>query len=303
MFIPKDKNLWKYEKKLENILETEDEFFSERQPIKKNFIGTNKNFKKGDHIPCLLLKSKKKENSNKFLFYFHGNAEDIFNCVATLEIIKNILPYHVISIEYPGYSLYYEDKSSDTIEVDSLLVFDFFVNALEVNPKDIAIIGRSIGSGPGVYLTANRNPAALVLISPFKSVRDTAEHILGSLKFLVSDRFINIKVIKDVTCPLLLIHGQADKLIPFQHSVDLSKNTGGPFDLILPENMDHNNWLLYDDFIDPLCAFFKRFNLLNKNDKSEIFIPDELFEIPDYILKTVANGNEKDYISLIMKLK
>lgn len=44
------------------------------------------------HIPCLVQESKKYINSNKYLFYFHGNAEDIFNSTHNLEILRNSLP-------------------------------------------------------------------------------------------------------------------------------------------------------------------------------------------------------------------
>ena len=44
------------------------------------------------HIPCLLQKSKKKSESNKFIFYFHGNAEDIFNSTSNLDLLRNSLP-------------------------------------------------------------------------------------------------------------------------------------------------------------------------------------------------------------------
>jgi len=44
------------------------------------------------HIPCLVQKSKRKYDSNKYLFYFHGNAEDIFNSTGNLEMIRNTLP-------------------------------------------------------------------------------------------------------------------------------------------------------------------------------------------------------------------
>ena len=40
------------------------------------------------HIPCLLQKVKPKNQSNKFLFYFHGNAEDIFNSTSNLDILR-----------------------------------------------------------------------------------------------------------------------------------------------------------------------------------------------------------------------
>ena len=44
------------------------------------------------HIPCLLQLSKRKPESNKYLFYFHGNAEDIFNSTSNLEVLRNSLP-------------------------------------------------------------------------------------------------------------------------------------------------------------------------------------------------------------------
>jgi hypothetical protein len=44
------------------------------------------------HIPCLLQMSRKKPDTNKFMFYFHGNAEDIFNSTSNLELIRNSLP-------------------------------------------------------------------------------------------------------------------------------------------------------------------------------------------------------------------
>jgi acetyl esterase/lipase len=62
------------------------------------------------------------------------------------------------------------------------------VKELGVNPKDIVICGRSIGTGPAVFLSANRDPGALILISPFKSIQDTAKTILGMFNFLVADR-------------------------------------------------------------------------------------------------------------------
>jgi hypothetical protein len=47
------------------------------------------------HIPCLLQYSRKKPDTNKFLFYFHGNAEDIFNSTSNLEVLRNSLPVRI----------------------------------------------------------------------------------------------------------------------------------------------------------------------------------------------------------------
>jgi len=47
------------------------------------------------HIPCYYQRSKKKSNTNKYLFYFHGNAEDIFNLSSNFESLANAMPVNI----------------------------------------------------------------------------------------------------------------------------------------------------------------------------------------------------------------
>jgi len=63
-------------------------------------------------------------------------------------------------------------------------------------------------------VAAERNPCALLLMSPFKSIRDIIREQAGDLlQYLVNDRFRNIDVIPQVKCPTFLVHGQRDQLI------------------------------------------------------------------------------------------
>jgi len=121
-------------------------------------------------------------------------------------------------------------------------------------------------------------------------------------KFLVADRFRNIDIIENVTCPLLIIHGQKDKLIPYKHSIELSKNAGGPYELILPEDMDHNDFSMYDDFLDPICDFFKRLNLMNENSKTKITFPKEIFDIPEELMQEKEIKQTDSVSKLIRKI-
>ena len=62
------------------------------------FIPKTKKDGKLFHIPCLIQESKRKVDSNKFIFYFHGNAEDIFNSTSNLELLRNSLPVNYLFI-------------------------------------------------------------------------------------------------------------------------------------------------------------------------------------------------------------
>lgn len=81
-----------------------------------------------------------------------------------------------------------------------------------------------------------RKPAALVLVSAFKSLSYLVESMFGKVaSYFLSDRFKNAEVIKLVNCPILLIHGKKDGLVPCQHSQVLFRNAGGPCSLMLSE--------------------------------------------------------------------
>ncbi len=101
-----------------------------------------------------------------------------------------------------------------------------------------------------------------------------------------------------VTCPALFIHGQKDTLINFSHSVELSRKCNSPFELILPEEMDHNNFDIIEDFIEPVSSFLFRHNLLTNKDieTKKIKLNEELFNIPEYISKSSRN----DYVTGIL---
>jgi hypothetical protein len=142
------------------------------------------------HIPCLFLPTYFKKISKNFLIFFHGNAEDIFLAREMGDKLRFNLTTNVLIVEYPGYSIYKEDKSSDRVLDDAVFVYDYLVDTLKIDADYVYVLGRSIGTGPSVYLCSKRKPSALILMSPFTSVRAVAENLVGNLlKFMVSERY------------------------------------------------------------------------------------------------------------------
>lgn len=257
------------------------------------------------YIPVMFHNCRKTVDSNKYLIYFHGNAEDIFNSNYTVDLTRTVLPYNSLSVEYPGYSVYNGEKSSKTIETDSLIVYDFLVNEVGILEEDIVICGRSIGSGPSIFLCSQRKPGGLILISPFTSIGEVVKNIVGFMKFIIKDRFQNINLIENVLCPILFIHGQKDDIVPFNHSIELSKKCKCPYEIILPDEMDHNEIHIYDDFLEPVTSFLQRHNLLEINNdinkgNNEIKIQEEVIDkklsLNDKLEKyNTLNSNEKKF--------
>jgi pimeloyl-ACP methyl ester carboxylesterase len=153
------------------------------------------------------------------LLFFHGNAEDLGIAYDILNEMRNCLKVSIFAMEYPGYGLYKSQIDADRLLTDAMYVYDYIVQTLGVSQKDIIIFGRSIGSSPATYVARNRNPAALILMSPFKSIKELARDLVGwFLSLAIAERFRNIDLIKEVSCPIFIIHGQRDRLIPYSHS-------------------------------------------------------------------------------------
>src|SRR5690242_15966005 len=125
-------------------------------------------------------------------------------------------------MEYPGYSLYIGSPDANTILEDAVTVYQYITNEAGIHEANIILFGRSIGSGPATHLAAKFKPSALVLMSPYTSIKAVVKSLAGTLvKSLVAERFRNIDEIKKVKSPVLFIHGMADTLIPKEHSLEL----------------------------------------------------------------------------------
>ena len=110
-------------------------------------------------------------------------------------------------MEFPGYSIYDGSPSASEIEKDSLRVVEYLRGAGYLDEHFI-IMGRSIGSGPALYLTQKFDFGALVLISPFASLKEIVKDLYGTIpSWLLSSRFDNIQRAKEVRCPCFIVHG------------------------------------------------------------------------------------------------
>ena len=160
-------------------------------------------------------------NPHYHILYFHGNAEDAPRSMESVKNLADRLSSYVYVVEYPGYSVYNSQSPSvDRVIQDAETVYRWLIKT--VQPKHIIIVGLSIGTGPASHLA--QNPVALtVLLAPFTSICDLVYERVGMLSWLVKDSFCNRLCLEKTRCPVLLVHGISDTLIPYTHSETLAK--------------------------------------------------------------------------------
>lgn len=103
---------------------------------------------------------------------------------------------NVISMEYSGYSIYKGKTDSKIIKEDSEYVYNYVINKLGFKQQNVIVMGRSIGTGIALELMQKINPGALVLISPFLSIKSLASEFVGFFgQLLAKETYNNRKTI------------------------------------------------------------------------------------------------------------
>ncbi len=158
------------------------------------------------------------ETGKPTIVYFHGNGADwVSSVVATDRLVPN--GYGVLAAEYRGYRGNPGTPSEEGLYRDGRAAIAYLARQ-GVAEDEIVLIGNSIGSGVATQLAAEIAPRALVLISPFASLRRLVGEKMRWFPtgLLLRHHYENDEKIGSVAAPVLLLHGDADTLIPHAHS-------------------------------------------------------------------------------------
>jgi uncharacterized protein len=211
-------------------------------------------------------------DATRAILYFHGNAGDLSGWQFVAE---DLLPsgLSVFIIDYRGYGKSSGKISERGFYADAESALLFLVEEKGIDPNSIIVYGRSIGSGVAVEMAARKKLAGVVLESPYDSLASLANEKLPFFfpSLYLRSKFDNQKKLDKIACPVVLIHGTDDSLIPVTHSSRLYKNVKGKKLLVLIDKGQHNDlhsFVEYKKFISetmPLFFFKKQGYTLYEN--------------------------------------
>lgn len=171
------------------------------------------------------------------LLVSHGNAEDLGDDRYWLEDLRRA-GFSVFAYDYQGYGTSEGTPSERHSYQDVQAAYDYLAVNLKTAPDNIIIFGRSVGSGPAVHLAARRPAAGLILQSPFVS----AFRVLTRVPLFPFDKFPNYKDIRHVHCPVLIMHGNQDRVIGTWHGKKLFELANEPKSFLWVDGADHNDF-------------------------------------------------------------
>jgi uncharacterized protein len=189
--------------------------------------------------------------------YFHGNGGHIgYRTERLQQFARN--RYGVLMAEYRGYGGNPGTPSESGLDADGAAALDF-LGGEGIGPNRIVIYGESLGSGVAVSLAAERDVAGLILEAPFTSVAEVAQYHYSFIpaSALVRDRFDSMARISDVKAPILVLHGERDRVIPLRFGRALFDAAPDPKELWLSREAGHEDLVRYGAF-EAILDFLRR---------------------------------------------
>lgn len=148
--------------------------------------------------------------------FAHGNYELIDDWYEAMSDLA-ARGINALAVEYPGYGHSQGSPTRESIREGFALAYDWLVGARGVDGARVVAWGRSIGGGAASDLALDRPVGALVLQSSFSSSMRMAREMFAP-GFLVKDRWDNARVVSEFTGPVLILHGESDEVISFEHA-------------------------------------------------------------------------------------
>lgn len=201
-----------------------------------------------------------KENAPTIL-YLHGNSGTISRRSNRFKHIFNsgFGLYVPVYRGYPGS----EGSPTETNVISDAI--EHFDRAKEFSDT-VVVLGESLGSGIAVAVGTEREVPAIILEAPYTAIVDvaSAQYPLLPVPYMMKDTFLTRERIKFVTEPVLVVHGDADSLIPVRHGRRIYELANEPKEIQIIEGATHGN--LWDNGLwDSVTSFLIRQSIYSEN--------------------------------------
>lgn len=210
---------------------------------KKTFNGTRFYYKQG--------------NNETVIIHYHGNAGSTCDRSFTRPMFEQF-DASIIYVEYAGYSNDTVRPSKKRILKDVKNIHNF---VMQENYTNIIVYGQSLGSAAASYQAYLGNVNHLILVTPFSTLQELAQSMfkIYPASLILTEKFDNIKWLKEYENNLIIIHGDKDKIIPPKFSKILyNKVSNKNKEFVLIQGSGHNDIWRHSEFQQTLTSFLDK---------------------------------------------
>jgi uncharacterized protein len=185
------------------------------------------------------------QDRGRTVLVLNGNAGDRSDRAPLADALAGN-GFSVLLFDYRGYGGNPGHPSETGLAADARAARAYLAGRPDARPDSIVYFGESLGAAVAIRLAVEHPPAALVLRSPFTSLADVGRLHFPFLpvRWLLKDRYDAIGRIGSVRCPLLVVAGGADGIVPARQSRQLYDAASQPKRYVEIPGAGHNDWAL-----------------------------------------------------------
>jgi fermentation-respiration switch protein FrsA (DUF1100 family) len=173
------------------------------------------------------------------VLFFHGNGGEIAGRHERFAFLQ-AQGLGVMFVSYRGYGASTGTISEQGLVTDALAAYDV-LRGKGVAADSIMLLGESLGTGVAIQLAAQRPVAAIALEAPYTATVDIAADVYWWLpvRWLMKDQFRSRDYIGQIKVPLLIQHGDADRVVPVAQGRALFDMANEPKQLVIIPDAGH----------------------------------------------------------------
>jgi pimeloyl-ACP methyl ester carboxylesterase len=191
------------------------------------------------------------------LLYVHGNGGSL---ATRSERIRKYMAhgYGIVMMTYRGFGGSTGVPNERANVSDAKEVYEA-LRASGIPASEIVVYGESLGTGVAIQLAAEKEVAGLILDAPYTSIVDLASLHYPHLpaRWLMTDRYESLSAAGGVTAPVLIVHGEADDVIPVEMSARVAAALKGPVQVATFPGAGHSDHYAFGSY-DVIYAWLAR---------------------------------------------
>ena len=162
-----------------------------------------------------------------------------------------------LMINYRGFGRSEGSPSERAVLSDARRIYDWALARPDVDPRNVVVLGRSLGSYVAIAVAATRKVRAAILATPFDSAQALGEeHLYGlPLGWLVQSRYNPALMAPLVSAPALFLLAEKDEVTPVKNGLALARRWGGAVTTVLLPGIGHSGVEKHDEFWNSIGTF------------------------------------------------
>jgi hypothetical protein len=168
-------------------------------------------------------------------------------------------------VNYRGYGLSQGTPNERAILSDTKRIYDWAVARRDVDPGNVVLLGRSLGSHFAVVLATERPVRGLILATPFDSLAAIGDRRYPFMPngALLNGRYEPAALAPRISAPALFVLAENDDVTPVEHGRALAAAWGGPKRVVTLPGTGHRMVEWRQEYWREVSSFLREMNGAN----------------------------------------